>query len=281
MQAAGIGNGYHAFDYPIDWMSFFPAKYKIEAFAYSPEGGSPHLGNSPRYFTVRPCTGNFESIGAAGASGWAYKPDCPNSTIQVHVYWKNTDTGQQWAQAVLADTFRADLLANGIGNGYHSWSCPISWGNYPIGRYQIKAYAYVGDNDKILLDTKNYTNAPPHGSIRLYGIEHSDTADRKLYYTPKVKNACLNIGTTELDAVITGTTAANSLLGLRSSMIWAIHTHGWQTGIVLNHKSAGETYLTYSDVSALPDNSLSSERCVIYGTCNAGEGGVQRQIWLT
>lgn len=163
LQAAGIGNGKHAFSYAIDWYNYVPGTYRVEAFAYNPNGGSPQLANSPKTFVVNPPTGHFEECSSSRLKGWAWKPQCPERTIQVHFELKNMTTGNTYWIPVFADQYRADLQAAGIGNGKHAFSVPIDWDDYPDGYYAVTAHAFVSNWDKNEVGTRTYANGyvPP------------------------------------------------------------------------------------------------------------------------
>lgn len=117
-----------------------------------------------------------------------------------------------------------------------------------------------------------YNNARSHGIITLYGIEHADTDERKNYYTSSVQDAISSIGVTQIKGLYVGTTASTALIRMKESMIWVVHTHGSMQSVTFNHSTEGETNLYYYDIYSLNENALESERCVIYGTCNAGQG---------
>ncbi|MBP3691979.1 MAG: hypothetical protein J6I80_01900, partial [Clostridia bacterium] len=86
LASAGMGTGHHAFSYPVDWSTNVPGEYKVVAIAIGGNGVNAELVNSPKYFTVREATGIVDVISSSRITGWAWKPDAPNKSIQVHIY---------------------------------------------------------------------------------------------------------------------------------------------------------------------------------------------------
>ena len=122
-----------------------------------------------------------------------------------------------------------------------------------------------------------------HGSITLYGIQFPNQIARNVYYTDAVEQAISNIGVSAVNGIFNGVTADTALYRMKTSMIWVIHTHGYQQGIQLNHPTEGESWLEYEDIEALSNDAFASERCIIYGTCSAGEGaqGAENMVNIT
>src|SRR5208283_4788750 len=115
---AGIGNGYHGYSYtPI----FTDGKTHTINVFYS--GTTIPLSNSPQT-TSSACGGTailyqgyFDEASCTLISGWAWNANSPGSEINVDIY-----DGSFMIATVLASNYRADLLAAGIGNGYHGYS---------------------------------------------------------------------------------------------------------------------------------------------------------------
>ena len=274
LKNAGYGDGCHAFSYSMSWGNYPSGTYTVSAYGINVNGGTnSQLTNSPRNFTVRKATGTMDEMTSTFIRGWAWKPDAPNNSVEVHLYIRTSDGKTVFANVAVADIYRPDVAAAGYGTGYYGYSIPIDWSTLPKEELQVTLYAVDGSGENPTFYNGYYNNAPPHGAITLYGIKHSDTNDRKLYYTDAVKTGISNIGVTETRGLYVGTTATQALNNMKSSMIWVVHTHGWKQGVLFNHSTSGETSLLYENISSLAVNALAGERCVIFGTCSAGEGG--------
>ena len=217
-------------------------------------------------------TGWLDSVSATSISGWAWRSDLPNSPVKVFFNLVNNDTGNEYNFTTNASTYRSDLQNAGYGNGYHGFSYTIDWRDYLPGNYTINVFCAQGTIYNLSGSPKTYTHTPSHGSITLYGIQFPGEADRTAYYSQSAQTAIANIGVTAINGINTLATDTTALNRMRNSMIWIAHTHGNKQNVRLYEPSEGDTYLEYEDIEALPDGALNSERCVIYGTCNAGEG---------
>src|SRR5208283_5471361 len=116
--AAGIGNGYHDFSYVPN---FTDGKTHTINVYYS--GTTTALTRSAMT-TPTTCSGSSVSYqgylnGASctGIWGWAWGPGNPGAAINVDIY-----DGSTKIATVAANEYGADLLAAGIGNGYHAFS---------------------------------------------------------------------------------------------------------------------------------------------------------------
>ncbi len=221
---------------------------------------------------VVPPTGWLDSVSSTAISGWIWRSDLPNSPVKVFFNLVNNDTGDEYNFTTNANVYRSDLLNAGYGNGYHGFSYTIDWRDYLPGNYTVNVFGAEGTIYYLSGSPKTYTHTPSHGAITLYGINHSDSSARRNYYTTSVQNAISNIGVTATNGIYTGVTATQALNRMRNSMIWIVHTHGAQRSVLFNHPTEGESELTYYDMLTLDSDEFANERCVIYGTCNAGEG---------
>ena len=273
LASAGFGNGYHGFSMTINWVDFPPGTYYVTAYAISHNGVSnPQLKGCPISYTVRPCRGYVEYVISSMISGWVWKPDAPNTPIRAHIYIKRVNGSTINLYSATADIYREDLASGGYGNGCHIFVLTMDWDTLPKEELLVEVYAVDGSGVHPKIYSGYYNNASPHGSITLYGIRHSDTNDRRLYYTSAVQNAISSIGVTGINGLFTEATATTALDKMKQSMIWTVHTHGTQLSVAFNHSEQGVTSFNYYDMYYLPSNSLKKERCIIYGTCYAGEG---------
>ena len=141
LAAAGYGNGYHAFQYNVSWKTYKPGTYTVRAYAISPNNSNPQLNNSPKTFTVRNMAGVIDEISSTKIKGWAWKPDAPNESIGVHAHIIQGSTVLE-IKTAQANIYRQDLQNGGYGNGYHGFSIPIDWTQYPEERLRIIMYMY-------------------------------------------------------------------------------------------------------------------------------------------
>ena len=126
--------------------------------AYEGEAHQMWAFESTGETAVASAGGFLDSVSSTGLSGWAWRSDLPNSPIDVHIYIDNLTTGQSWFDVTLANIYRADLENAGYGNGYHGYSYPIDWGNYPSGNYRVHTYAIGGGNPLLNGGPMTYTN---------------------------------------------------------------------------------------------------------------------------
>src|SRR5208283_2623201 len=84
-------------------------------------GGSSQTSPTPAFMAVVAVSsspgGYLDTAGCNLIAGWAWDPTQPDTAINVDIY-----DGSTKLTTVAANTFRADLLAAGIGNGYHGYS---------------------------------------------------------------------------------------------------------------------------------------------------------------
>jgi len=65
-------------------------------------------------------TGYIDRVTAAGVSGWIWNPSAPDERVAVSVY-----EGDRLVGSTVADTFRVDLPASGVGDGAHAFEFPF------------------------------------------------------------------------------------------------------------------------------------------------------------
>lgn len=150
--------GFRCFSYPINWVTYAPMQYKIEAFAIY--GSNPALVNSPRYFTVRPSTGVVDVVTGSQIAGWAWKPDAPDESIRVHIYIKRADGSTATAYSISSANYRSDLERLGYGNGNHGFIHEMNWSALPKEMLTVEVYAVDGSghNPRIYVGTYNNAN---------------------------------------------------------------------------------------------------------------------------
>jgi hypothetical protein len=113
LPGAGIGDGFHAFS------AGTPASVNDgqDHFIYTRIAGPEvDLQNSPKLLTPNPYPvyqGFLDAAGCGSLAGWAEDANHPGNALTVTFY----DNGNLLGVTALANIFRQDLLAAGIGNG--------------------------------------------------------------------------------------------------------------------------------------------------------------------
>lgn len=162
LAAAGYGNGYHAFHYAINWKTYKPGTYTVRAYAIGVNSSNPQLYSSPKSFTVRNSAGRVDGLSSNGISGWAWKPDAPNSAIDVLIYIYKSDNTLSAVYPVTANKYRNDLENAGYGNGNHGFTKTIDWSILPEEVLRVEAYAVDGSGYNSLFYSGYYNNLPIH-----------------------------------------------------------------------------------------------------------------------
>jgi hypothetical protein len=102
-------------------------------------------------------SGYLDVVNSTTIAGWAWNSSIPNNPIEVHVYIKNTSTGQQWGyNSIYANQYRQDLVNAGIGNGYHGYAFSVDWNNYGPGNYEVRVYGIDNNGNHILSNCPKY-----------------------------------------------------------------------------------------------------------------------------
>lgn len=157
LETAGYGNGYHSFHLEMNWLRFKPGTYTVRAYAIGANGNNPQLTNSPKTFTVRPMYGGVDGVGDY-ITGWVWKPDAPNSSVQAHVYIYRPNGEQVFVMGVNANRYRSDVQAAGYGTGNYGFACLVNWSSLPEERLTIKVYAVDGSSTHPMLYSGYYNN---------------------------------------------------------------------------------------------------------------------------
>ncbi len=118
---AGIGNGFHGFSFTVPASLKDGQPHTIHTYF---AGTTTELGSSPRVVNcnnVAPAyQGYHDGAGCNTISGWAWNINDPDNPINVDIY----DGGALLA-TVPAVQFRPDLVAAGIGNGFHGFALTL------------------------------------------------------------------------------------------------------------------------------------------------------------
>ncbi len=119
-------------------------------------------------------SGCLDVVSDTTIAGWAWRSDLPNTPIDVHIVLHNTTIGQQWVISVPANSYRSDLAAAGIGNGYHTFGYTINWRNYPTGTYQVYAHGIGanGNNPQLSGSPKTFEIRGMEGSLDYLDKQH-------------------------------------------------------------------------------------------------------------
>jgi hypothetical protein len=139
LEAAGIGTGKHGFVFT------FPAPLSreeaagVQAYVTSPDGEMAILRRVP----VR---GFLEVCDAMQARGWAFRDDRPEGKVTVAITRNGVVIGN-----TVADIYRADLKAGGIGTGDHGFVFNFAEPLTPEEIEQVQARALLDEGGFIAL----------------------------------------------------------------------------------------------------------------------------------
>ena len=156
VSAAGLGNGYNGYNYSMNWSGYAPGAYLVTAYAVGVDGNKYQLINTKSYIVVNAAlTGYLDAVNSNSITGWAFDPNSPNNPLNVQIYING-----QLKTTVAANQFRLDLLAAGLGNGYHVYNYSMDWSGYATGSYEVTAYAINTLGNKYqLYNVKTYSVA--------------------------------------------------------------------------------------------------------------------------
>lgn len=274
LAALGYGSGYHGFLYTMNWKTFAPGTYTVTPYAIGANGNNPAVSSSPKTFTVRNCAGSIDLVSSNGISGWVWKPDAPNISIDAHIYIRNTEGESVAFYAVPANVYRSDLVNAGYGNGYHGFSKTIDWSTLPEERLRVTVYAVDNSGYHPAFYDKYYDNRKP---ICLLGMTDENGHDFSSWITSEVKEYCEDIGCSDFIKYI-GANKGGVVEIIRKSSYSAVSTHGTSSSISwCLHPDDTENIergaLTTSDLETLSDDCFDTTRCLLLDACSTGYGG--------
>ena len=104
--------------------------------------------------------GFLDVADCSGLAGWAWDANRPNTPITVDIY----ANGARQATGVPAGSYRSDLVAAGIGNGYHafSWTLPLA---LKTGATYSMVVNYGGTSTPLGATPKSITCPPPSVTV--------------------------------------------------------------------------------------------------------------------
>ena len=267
LAAAGYGNGYHAFNYGINWKTYKPGTYTVRAYAIGVNSVNPQLSQSPKSFTVRNPAGGVDVLRSRGIVGYAWKPDAPNSVIDVHIYIYKSDNTQVAFYPVTANKYRSDLASAGYGEGNHGFTKTIDWSTLPEEKLRIVVYAVDGSGYNPSIYSGYFNNLPIHliGMIDEYGNDHS------MWVTQEVYNYAENIGAPIVYKCI-GATKNNLINYIHNSRFDVVYTHGsqhylgWSKNLGSNTLSEG--LLEDEEIDDLNAGYIANTDCLLIMACS-------------
>jgi glycosyltransferase involved in cell wall biosynthesis len=141
LEAAGIGSGRHAFELVVPG-GLSPYERHVIEVRRSEDGallaGSPHVLAAAAMATVAlaassPARGRLDVVTRERITGWAQNAEDPATPVALQIL----ANGRPIAR-VLANQYRPDLAAAGIGTGWHSFDVAIPGGLSPLTRQVIQ-----------------------------------------------------------------------------------------------------------------------------------------------
>ncbi len=288
LEAAGYGDGEHAFNYSMNWYDYPAGTYTVSAYAIGSHGVNPQLSNSPKTFTVRNMTGVVDYLDSSGIRGWAWKPDAPDNTVAVNVYVRNSANETVGFYNTRASNYRSDLENAGYGDGEHGFSISIDWSTLPEENLRVTAYAVDGTGIHPAFYDGYYENRK---RISLLGmVENKYFHDLSEWsWTTEVETYCDNIGCSYLYRTHK-TDAAGFKAAIKNSSYCVINTHGsndgkgiqWSMKNIYNEHfdcQNSNCYVCYGwytvehDIDELPSDYFDTTRCVVLMSCYSGLNG--------
>lgn len=180
----------------------------------------------------------MDGAGCNAITGWAWDSTQPDTPINVNLY-----AGASPIATVPANIFRSDLLAAGVGNGYHGFSLPVPSYLKDGALHYIWAYADIGGAQVML----NYSG---HWDVNC----SANSTGYQYYYTDPLTsvNSSNWVQNGSVTATSTGLTATTSGGGsLISSIAVPDGTSDYEVKTTLTLATSGGTYVSY--LRASPD----------------------------
>ncbi|WP_185961316.1 glycosyltransferase [Telmatospirillum sp. J64-1] len=161
LQAAGYGCGNHGFSLTLP-NNFCDgrAHHVMVRACDGTEIGFCKVAVSPRATAI----GRIEGVAGYHLNGWAYNPTFVREKVALEVL---DETGLVITEGV-ADQYRADLAATGIGHGYHGFSfrLPLHLLDGKEHEFVIRAAADCSELSRRRIQTKMPVPLVPDGSLR-------------------------------------------------------------------------------------------------------------------
>src|SRR5260370_35922043 len=107
------------------------------------------LGAASTRLAEQYTSGYMDSANCSTVTGWAWDSTQPNTPINVDLYDYNVPVA-----TVPANIFRSDLLAAGVGNGYHGFSFTVP--PYLKDGHLHGMVGYIGGTKITLYYTKSF-----------------------------------------------------------------------------------------------------------------------------
>ncbi len=152
---------------------YYGETYNYRTFAsYNRASNKPSFVlNYVDYNNLEDPIGYLEQVTSTQIKGWTYRPDIPNTPINVMLYITDTRTNTTAKNVVItANTYRADLHSAGYGNGQHGFVYNINWDELLPSVYTITAYGIGGDGGTYALNGNPMTYAHEGLELSYYEI---------------------------------------------------------------------------------------------------------------
>ena len=266
----GYGNGYHGFTYEVNWVTYPPGEYTVTVYLIG--GNNPMASGSPKTYTVSIAEGNVDTLDSSRITGWAWKPDAPNESIDTHVYIRRTNGTSVVANVLKANIYRSDLENAGYGDGYHGFTMLIDWDSLPEENLLVQVYAVDNSGVYPLIFQGYYDNRKP---INLIGMTDAEGFDFSVWINSTVRGYCEDIGCSEFNKYV-GANYLGVIQLMADSSYCVISTHGSSTGIDCNYQG-NFSYLTTTNLNTLTEDYFNTTRCVLLDACSTASGGANNQ----
>ena len=272
LKNAGVGNGYHCFNYEINWTLYPPCKYKIIVYAIGENATyNPSLNNCPKFYTVAKPEGSLDVVNNSLISGWTWCSSDPNQPINAFLHIQNVETGGTYVYQILADGYREDLKNAGFGNGYHRFDFVPEWKKYKPGTYKVTLYGSVGQNITELPGSGKTYKIFAFSSGTLSGVDTSNQMNNAYnayiacgYDTIRLLDPNYYSIKANLNAMVqfySGHGAENNIQ-FKESGIWTL---------LGEYSTSGKRFVSINDITSWKNNT----KLVTYMACKTAGNGTQ------
>ena len=115
------------------------------------------------------------------------------------------------------------------------------------------------------------------GMYDLHAMIDADGADRAWWINNSYNSVYNYMNHSGVSYGAMNYNSTTALQNLQNRNMYIIHTHGSADSIKYTASNGTVTYMTRTNIDALPVNALKNQQLVIYATCSAGQGGINAQ----
>ena len=225
LEAAGIGDGHHAFSFTVPGGFSRDTRHLIEV-QRADDGralrGSPFVLETPnntvaitRNSLPPRWSGGLNGVTRQRIEGWAWDAASPKTPMELVIL----DNGEVVGRA-LANHYREDLKSAGMGDGYHGFILVIPGGLSPLTPHVIQV---LGEADGCELPDSPVTIAP--GASFDTALEHAVSAAISALATPEERERVLAFLAAQTERLLQQ--SAEAAAGREAQLIQRQFAHRW------------------------------------------------------